>query len=82
MFEADTLPNLSVQAPPEYFLWRLRRVLQLRKNHEGQLNDDGLRFLEKTAFADYCTLRDLGCEAQARTALEAVVPQYLSQERR
>lgn len=81
MFEADILPNLSVQAPPQYFFWRMQRVLHLRKTHEGQLNLDGLWLLDRTAFADYCMLRDLGCEAQARAILEAVVPQYL-QERR
>ena len=36
------------------YLRRLQRLLQLRRSHEGQLNIDGLRLLDKSIYATYC----------------------------
>jgi hypothetical protein len=36
------------------YLRRLQRLLQLRKNHEGQLNFEGIRLIDKSIYATYC----------------------------
>jgi hypothetical protein len=42
------------------FLRRLRRLLQLRRNHEGQLNYEGTRLLDRSIYATYCDCVSVG----------------------
>jgi len=42
------------------YLRRLQRLLQLRKSHQGQLNFDGLRLLDKSIYATYCDCVSVG----------------------
>ena len=51
------------------YLRRLRRLLQLRKNHEGQLNFDGLRLLDKSIYATYCDCVAVGAPEAAQEVL-------------
>jgi hypothetical protein len=43
--------NVALQG---VYLRRLRRLLQLRKDHQGQLNFEGMRLLDKSIYATYC----------------------------
>jgi hypothetical protein len=51
-------------------LARLRRLLRLRHQHEVELNQQGLRLLDRAIFATYCDCRAAGLHAQAMTLLE------------
>jgi len=42
------------------YLQRLRRLLQLRKNHEGRLNPEGIRLLDRSIYATYCDCVSVG----------------------
>jgi hypothetical protein len=55
----------------EVYLSRLQRLLRLRRQHEQDLNQHGVRLLDHSIFAAYCDCRDLGAEGQARTILTA-----------
>jgi hypothetical protein len=44
-------PKIAMQ---HMYLRRLQRLLQLRKSHEGQLNFEGTRLLDKCIYATYC----------------------------
>jgi hypothetical protein len=51
------------------YLKRLERLQQLRRQHELDLNKEGLRLLDRSLFAAYCACRDAGAEAEARRIL-------------
>jgi len=51
------------------YLRRLQRLLQLRKNHEGQLNFDGIRLLDKSIYATYCDCVSVGALEAAQEVL-------------
>jgi hypothetical protein len=51
------------------YLRRLQRLLQLRKNHEGQLNLEGLRLLDKSIYATYCDCVSVGAPEAAQEVL-------------
>lgn len=51
------------------YLRRMQRLLQLRKNHEGQLNIDGLRLLDKSIYATYCDCISVGAVEAAQEVL-------------
>ena len=51
------------------YLQRLQRLQRLRLQHEQELNRQGLRLLDRSAFAAYCVLRDVGAEEEALAAL-------------
>jgi hypothetical protein len=53
------------------YLGRLQRLLRLRRQHEQDLNQQGVRLLDHSIFAAYCDCRDLGAETRARTILAA-----------
>jgi hypothetical protein len=60
------------------YLRRLQRLLQLRKNHEGQLNFDGIRLLDKSIYATYCDCISVGALEAAQEVLRrctVTVPQ-------
>ena len=51
------------------YLRRLQRLLQLRKNHEGQLNIEGMRLIDKSIYATYCDCVSVGALEAAQEVL-------------
>ena len=56
----------------EGYLSRLRRLLRLRRDHFEELNDQGLRLLDRSIFAAYCDCLDIGEGDAARVVLKDV----------
>ncbi len=54
------------------YLNRLRRLLRLRRDHFEELNDQGLRLLDRSIFAAYCDCIDIGQGDAAREVLKDV----------
>ncbi len=54
------------------YLNRLRRLLRLRRDHFEELNDQGLRLLDRSIFAAYCDCLDIGEGNAARDVLKDV----------
>jgi len=53
------------------YLKRLQRLVRLRRQHEEELNKQGIRLLEKSVFAAYCACREVGAEQEAMKVLQA-----------
>ena len=73
----DTRTPLRVaRATPDQlrdgYLVRLRRLLRLRRDHFEELNDQGLRLLDRSIFAAYCDCIDIGQAEAARAVLKDV----------
>ena len=65
-------PLLTVSTPASLrnvYLRRLERLVRLRRRHARELNQRGLRLLDRAVFAAYCACRDIGIESEARAAL-------------
>ena len=54
------------------YLQRLRRLLRLRRDHYDELNEQGLRLLDRSIFAAYCDCIDIGQGDAAKTVLKDV----------
>jgi hypothetical protein len=54
------------------YLTRLRRLLRLRRDHLEDLNEQGLRLLDRSIFAAYCDCIDIGEGDAARSVLKDV----------
>ena len=54
------------------YLRRLRRMVRLRHQHSQDLNQQGLRLLDRSIFAAYCDCRDAGAGHKARDVLGEV----------
>jgi hypothetical protein len=54
------------------YLQRLRRLLRLRRDHFDELNDQGLRLLDRSIFAAYCDCIDIGQGDAAKSVLKDV----------
>jgi len=54
------------------YLSRLRRLLRLRRDHFDELNEQGLRLLDRSIFAAYCDCLDIGQGDSARNILKDV----------
>ncbi len=54
------------------YLRRLRRMVRLRHQHSQDLNQQGLRLLDRSIFAAYCDCRDVGAGHKARDVLGEV----------
>jgi hypothetical protein len=54
------------------YLTRLRRLLRLRRDHFDELNDAGLRLLDRSIFAAYCDCLDIGQGEAAKSVLKDV----------
>ena len=54
------------------YLNRLRRLLRLRRDHFDELNEQGLRLLDRSIFAAYCDCLDIDQGEAARTILKDV----------
>ncbi len=68
--------NRITHAKPEQlrdgYLQRLRRLLRLRRDHFDELNEQGLRLLDRSIFAAYCDCLDIGQGEAARAVLKDV----------
>ncbi|HEY5639848.1 MAG TPA: hypothetical protein VIW01_07325 [Dehalococcoidia bacterium] len=53
-----------------HFLQRLSRLLKLRSEQSDQLNDDGLRLIDRTIYATYCDAVDVGVTEEAQRLLQ------------
>jgi hypothetical protein len=70
-----TLPEIAHATSDqlrEGYLQRLRRLLRLRRDHFEELNDQGLRLLDRSIFAAYCDCIDIGQGDAARNVLKDV----------
>ncbi len=56
----------------EGYLSRLRRLLRLRRDHFEELNEQGLRLLDRSIFAAYCDCIDIGQGDAAKGVLKDV----------
>jgi hypothetical protein len=52
-----------------HFLRRLSRLLHLRVEQSGQLNEDGLHLIDRAIYSTYCDAVDLGVTAEAQKLL-------------
>jgi hypothetical protein len=52
-----------------HFLKRLSRMLNLRAEQSGQLNDDGIHLIDRAIYSTYCDAVDLGVTAEAQNLL-------------
>ncbi len=48
---------------------RMERLLRLRREHELELNSQGIRLLDRAIFAAYCACREAGLEDKAKSIL-------------
>ena len=64
-----------------HFLRRLNRLLRLRSEQTGQLNEDGVRLIDRTIYSTYCDAVDLGVAEEAQRLLHRfAVPSVPSQQ--
>ncbi len=54
------------------YLSRLRRLLRLRRDHFEELNEQGLRLLDRSIFAAFCDCLDIGQGDAAKSVLKDV----------
>lgn len=52
-----------------HFLKRLNRLLRLRGEQAGQLNEDGVRLIDRAIYSTYCDAVDLGVTEEAQKLL-------------
>lgn len=52
-----------------HFLKRLRRLLRLRRQQAGRLNEGGLRLIDRAIYTTYCDAADCGVTAEAQQLL-------------
>ena len=59
--DPDSLRNVYVA--------RIERLLRLRREHEAELNSQGIRLLDRAIFAAFCACREAGAEDKAKLIL-------------
>lgn len=52
-----------------HYLRRLNRLLRLRGDQLGQLNEDGVHLIDRAIYSTYCDAADLGVTAEAQKLL-------------
>ena len=52
-----------------HYLQRLNRMLRLRSEQSRQLNEDGVRLLDRAIYSTYCDAVDLGVTGEAQRLL-------------
>jgi hypothetical protein len=52
-----------------HYLRRLNRMLRLRSEQSGKLNEDGVRLLDRVIYSTYCDAVDLGVTGEAQRLL-------------
>ena len=62
-----------------HFLSRLNRLLRLRGEQSGQLNEDGVRLIDRAIYSTYCDAVDLGVAAEAQKLLHRLAAQGVSE---
>ena len=68
--EAPTVTKTKSRASLRgVYLRRLKRLLRLRREHNGDLNTQGIRLLDRSIFAAYCDCLDVGVGEKAREVL-------------
>lgn len=75
MKERVAAPEIARATPDQLrdgYLSRLRRLLRLRRDHFDELNEQGLRLLDRSIFAAYCDCIDIGQGDAARAVLKDV----------
>jgi hypothetical protein len=76
MKDPHTTQTRIAPATPEQlregYLGRLRRLLRLRRDHFEELNDQGLRLLDRSIFTAYCDCLDIGEGDAAKSVLKDV----------
>ena len=55
-----------------HFLRRLHRLLNLRHDQAGQLNEGGVRLIDRAIYSTYCDTVDLGVGSEAQKLLHRV----------
>lgn len=53
-----------------HFLQRLNRLLRLRREQVGQLNEEGVRLIDRAIYSTYCDAVDLGVVTEAQKLLQ------------
>jgi hypothetical protein len=53
-----------------HYLRRLGRLLRLRADQSGQLNEDGLRLIDRAIYSTYCDAVDLGVTSEAQRLVQ------------
>lgn len=53
-----------------HFLGRLRRLLRLRKDQAGKLNEGGIRLIDRAIYTTYCDAADCGVTIEAQQLLQ------------
>src|SRR5438046_3466013 len=69
------VPNIERARPEQLrdgYLQRLRRLLRLRRDHFEELNEQGIRLLDRSIFAAYCDCIDINQREAARAVLKDV----------
>lgn len=68
------LPNVgsdgSLSPLQLHYLQRLNRLLRLRADQRGLLNDEGARLIDRAIYSTYCDAADLGVTAEAQKLLQ------------
>ena len=68
--EAATLTKTKSRASLRgVYLRRLKRLLRLRREHNGDLNTQGIHLLDRSIFAAYCDCLDVGVGEKAREVI-------------
>lgn len=63
-------PETGLSPLQMHFLRRLRRLLRLRKDQAGKLNEGGLRLIDRAIYTTYCDAVDCGVTAEAQQLLQ------------
>ena len=57
--------------PSKYALTRLRRLVRTRREKGDELNEAGIRLLDRAIYSTYCDAVGLGAGDEARECLDA-----------
>jgi hypothetical protein len=68
----DEIAHATTDQLRDGYLQRLRRLLRLRRDHFDELNEAGLRLLDRSIFAAYCDCLDIGQGDAAKAVLKDV----------
>ncbi|MEX0683671.1 MAG: hypothetical protein WD904_13160 [Dehalococcoidia bacterium] len=69
MVSATKESESSYSPLQSHFLHRLNRLLRLRAEQSSQLNEDGLRLIDRTIYSTYCDAVELGVADEAQKLL-------------
>lgn len=70
--QVESLSVANNEMLADGYLSRLRRLLRLRRDHYDELNDQGLRLLDRSIFAAFCDCVDIGQTKAAKDVLKNV----------